>query len=400
MFNVKNETKKIIEFIKNHFRENKIDGIVMGISGGKDSTIASALFVEALGSKNVVGIAMPCESIQSDEDDAKRVADHLGFKLYRLDLTDTYQVFSKELKKSLNLSNYKNPSINLKPRLRMSALYYFAQSLSDNSNKTYVVAGTGNKCEITIGYFTKFGDGASDINILADLTVSEILAIGDYLKLPHDLVHKTPSDGLSGMSDEEKLGFTYDEVEEFLQGTTQHQTISSYFKNSSHKRNPIPIYKKNNSKELAKSIVELVTKRKETISIMESCTSGLLASTITDIKGASQIIKFAAVTYSNEHKIKLGVKKATIDSHTVYSEAVAKEMAKSITDYSDSHYGIGVTGELGNTDEKYFYFAIYNKNKNQFKSYKYYLVANNKETAKNEAVATILNELWRHLNES
>lgn len=241
-------TNDMIAFIQKYFEENHLTGIVIGISGGKDSAVASALFTKALGSENVIGIAMPCHSIINDENDAKRIADFLGFKLYNLDLTESYDLFEKTLIKELSIHEeevLKEPGINLKPRMRMSSLYYFAQALSNKTKKKYVVAGTGNKCEITIGYFTKWGDGASDINILADLTVSEVLAIGDYLGLPRDIVHKTPSDGLSGKGDEEKLGFTYEEVERFINGESVDARIENMYKGTSHKRNPIPIFKKN-----------------------------------------------------------------------------------------------------------------------------------------------------------
>ncbi len=378
-FDVEKVTNDIMKFIKKQFKDNNLDGIVMGISGGKDSTIASALFVRALGPENVIGITMPCHSIISDESDAQRIADFLRFRLYNLDLTEPYDVFEQALTKELGIDNeeiLREPNINLKPRMRMSSLYYFAQVLSNKNKKRYVVAGTGNKCEITIGYFTKWGDGASDINILGDLTVSEVLAIGDYLGLPKDLVHKTPSDGLSGKSDEEKLGFTYNEVESFINGENNNQKIENMHRWTSHKRRPITIFEKNSLDNMVFNLIDILGNKNKTISTMESCTSGLLASTITNLDGASSIIKYSAVTYCDEYKIKMGVDSKVINKYTVYSIQVAEEMAKAISTYTNSNYGVGITGVLGEADPNYpdseinkVYISLYNSDNNEFKNF-------------------------------
>ena len=244
-FNAQTEIKKIISFIQDYFNKNNLDGVVIGISGGKDSTIVSSLFAKALGPENVIGINMPCQSLKEDETDAKRVADHIGFQLYNFDLTKIFEIHEEGLNKTFNFDKkkIKEAAVNLKPRLRMSSLYYVAQGLSIQNNKNYIVAGTSNKCEIYVGYFTKFGDGASDINVLADLTVSEVLAIGDALGLPKDLVHKPPADGLSGKTDEERLGFTYQQVEEVIKGNLEHERITHLHRVTSHKRRAITIYK-------------------------------------------------------------------------------------------------------------------------------------------------------------
>jgi len=238
-FNPEKEVDKIRNFVINYMQKNDLDGIVMGISGGKDSSIASALFANILGAENVIGITLPCHSITSDTLDAKEIAKLLGYKLYEIDITDTYDVMTSALDSNLDISDKNtllDAQINIKPRLRMAALYYAAQSLSAKNNKRYVVAGTGNKCEIYVGYYTKFGDGASDINILANYTVSEILAIGTYLGLPNHLVYKTPSDGISGKSDEEKLGVTYQQIEDHIEGSRYNPLIEKMYENSEHKR--------------------------------------------------------------------------------------------------------------------------------------------------------------------
>jgi len=246
IFNADKEIEKIIQFIKDYFTKNNLTGVVMGISGGKDSTIASCLYAKALGTENVIGVTIPCNSLKTDEKDARKVADYIGFQLYQFDLGEVFQKQFDGLNKVFNINPdiTKEAAINLKPRLRMSTLYYIAQALSIQNNKSYIVGGTGNKCEIYVGYFTKFGDGASDLNIFGDLTVSEILAIGDALGLPKELVHKPPADGLSGQTDEEKLGFTYQEVEDVINNKTTNEKIMRMHKNAAHKHNPIPIYLK------------------------------------------------------------------------------------------------------------------------------------------------------------
>lgn len=243
-FNSKIETEKIISFIKNYYKEHNLKGIVIGISGGKDSAVASALFTKALGKENVIGITMPCHSKEKDKSDAEIISKHFGFKLYNFDLTNTYDTF-KENFKDLNESKTKNSDINLKPRLRMATLYYFAALLTEIKKAPYLVAGTGNKCEIYVGYFTKGGDGMSDINVLSNYTVSEVIKIGEHLNVPKEVLYKTPSDGLSKQTDEEKLGVTYKEIEDYLNGhkITQNskQIIEKLHKKNKHKKGIVNI---------------------------------------------------------------------------------------------------------------------------------------------------------------
>ena len=213
MFDAYREKDKIVDFIRNYFSDNNLGGVIIGISGGKDSGVVAGLFSEALGCDNVVGIWLPCHSKESDYDDAKRVCERFNFPLITFDLSNVYDSFKNEVNKLDVLDEYLIDSdINLKPRLRMSSLYYFAPMYSSMKGKTYVVAGTGNKCEIYVGYYTKGGDGVSDINVLADLTVDEVIKIGEVLGVPEEVLYKTPDDGLSGKSDEEKLGVKYSDI--------------------------------------------------------------------------------------------------------------------------------------------------------------------------------------------
>ncbi len=246
-FNAKKETKKIIKFIQDYYQKNNLGGVVLGISGGKDSGVVAGLFAKALGPENVIGITLPCHSKKIDATDAKLVANKYGFKLVNLDLTSVYDIFEEEAKKIDDFTQSEDSEINLKPRLRMAAFYYLAQMYTKKNNKVYLVAGTGNKCEQFVGYFTKGGDGVCDINVLADLTVEEVIKIGEVLEVPKQVLYKAPSDGLSGKTDEDKLGFTYADVAKVINGEpvdakVEERIIKKHNANQ-HKFN-IPTYKK------------------------------------------------------------------------------------------------------------------------------------------------------------
>ena len=245
MFDAKKETEKIIEFIRNYFKNNNLKGVVIGISGGKDSGVVAALFSKALGSENVIGVTMPCHSNNEDRIDAKLVSDYYGFELINVDLTNTFDTFKKEI--NLNEDLLENSDINFKPRLRMSTLYYIAAAYTELKKGTYIVAGTSNKSELYVGYFTKGGDSVSDIKVISDLTVSEVIEIGKYLNVPDKVLYKSPSDGLSGKTDEDKLGVKYSDIEKYLNNEELDEEtklkIEKLHKNNLHKFN-IPEYKK------------------------------------------------------------------------------------------------------------------------------------------------------------
>lgn len=217
-FNAQEHTNKIIEFIRDYYQKNNLGGVVLGISGGKDSGVVAGLFAKALGPENVIGVTMPCHSHSTDATDAKLVSDKYGFKLINLDLTTVYDQFEEEAKKIDDFTQSEDSEINLKPRLRMATVYYLAQMYSKLKGKGYLVAGTGNKCERYVGYFTKGGDGVCDINVLGDLTVEEVIKVGEVIGVPEPVLYKTPSDGLSGKSDEDKLGVTYADIAKVING--------------------------------------------------------------------------------------------------------------------------------------------------------------------------------------
>lgn len=149
---------------------------------------------KALGKEKVLTVAMPCNSIASDMEDAKLVSDTFGVRFIDIDLTDTYKEMEKSIEEKINLvelnSLSKEAKINVKPRLRMTTLYAIAQTLG------YLVIGTGNLCETMVGYTTKWGDNASDFNPIGNFTVDEVLAIGKILGVPEKILSKAPNDGL------------------------------------------------------------------------------------------------------------------------------------------------------------------------------------------------------------
>ncbi len=252
MNNIEKVTNEIIAFIRNYYQENHLKGAVIGISGGKDSAVVAGLFTKALGSENVVGIWMPCHSKDEDYANAKLIADHFNFELKEFDLTNLYDNYVAQIKgcNIVNDDNLIDANINIKPRLRMSTLYYYAAMLSSLNKGVYIVPGTSNKCELYVGYFTKGGDNISDIQVLADLTVDEVISIGKYIGVPDKVIHKAPDDGLSGKTDEEKLGVKYSEIAEVINSDNPnvskevHEKIKKLHLGNLHKFN-IATYRKN-----------------------------------------------------------------------------------------------------------------------------------------------------------
>lgn len=249
MFNAKEEKNKIVKFIRDYFDKYNLGGVVIGISGGKDSGVVAGLFAEAIGPERIVGITLPCHSKNTDRNDAKLVSDYYGFEMLNIDLTQTFEAFKDQIDLigNFNDEELKNSDINLKPRLRMATLYYIAALETALKGKTYIVAGTGNKCEEFVGYFTKGGDSVSDIKVLADLTVDEVIAIGEELNVPKEVLYKAPNDGLSNLTDEDKLGVKYKDIAKYMNNEDLDEEVKQRIKklhdNSRHKFE-IPTYKK------------------------------------------------------------------------------------------------------------------------------------------------------------
>ncbi|MGN1310630.1 MAG: NAD(+) synthase [Clostridia bacterium] len=241
---MENEINFIIEWIKNYVKNSGAKGVVIGNSGGKDSATVIALCVKALGKDNVLAVAMPCSSIQKDLEDAKLIASTFGVKMLTVNLSSVYKDLSLAIENEINDTIVPFASINIRPRLRMTTLYTIAQQYG------YLVAGTGNACEGFVGYTTKWGDNACDFNPIAEFNVSEVLEIGKVLGVPSEIINKAPNDGLGMGTDEEKLGVTYKEIEEYIAtGKTEKKSssekIEKLHKQSEHKRNPIPVYHRN-----------------------------------------------------------------------------------------------------------------------------------------------------------
>ncbi|MBQ3090636.1 MAG: NAD(+) synthase [Oscillospiraceae bacterium] len=209
MFDAKKVTGQVIEWIRDWFEINgKGCNAVVGISGGKDSSVVAALCVAALGRDRVIGVLMP-DGEQSDIDCSHQLVDHLGIRHYVCNIHDAVAGVLKSLK-DCGLEPNEQTVINLPPRIRMSTLYAVSQSQNGR------VANTCNLSEDWVGYSTRYGDSAGDFSPLAQITVQEVKAIGRELGLPENLIEKVPSDGLSGKSDEDKLGFTYAELDRYI----------------------------------------------------------------------------------------------------------------------------------------------------------------------------------------
>lgn len=200
----------IQSWIKQYLYSAGAKGVVVGLSGGIDSAVTAALCSKAIGKENIIGIGLPCESISDDLEDAKKIASILDIEFKIIELTPTFKVFMKSLESLINTS--KIAVANLKPRLRMMALYFIGQSKGN-----YLVAGTGNRAELAIGYFTKYGDGGVDFEPLGLIYKNEVRKLARILKIPEKIITKPPSPGLwHGQTDEGEIGLSYDTIDEIL----------------------------------------------------------------------------------------------------------------------------------------------------------------------------------------
>jgi NAD+ synthase len=230
-------------------------GFVVGLSGGIDSAVVARL-AQLAAPGNVVAAILPCHSDPQDEHDAMLVATQFSMPTVRIDLGPTYDVQVAEAQAALETlppqmrsaspppddPRARLPKANLKPRLRMTTLYFVANSLN------YLVAGTGNRAELAIGYFTKYGDGGVDVLPIGHLLKSEVRALARDLKIPPEIIERTPSAGLwGGQSDEEEMGFTYSDLERYLEegphGTSPAlvMRIERLTRSSEHKRSMPPM---------------------------------------------------------------------------------------------------------------------------------------------------------------
>lgn len=208
MFDAKKVKDQCVAWIQNFFEENGPGcNAVVGISGGKDSSVAAALCVEALGKDRVIGVLMP-KGEQHDIDMAYLLVEHLGIRHYEVNIQDAVEGILQNLPKDMAVSA--QTVQNIPPRVRMTTLYAIAQS---NNGR---VVNTCNLSEDWVGYSTRYGDSVGDFSPMSNLTVAEVKRIGHCLGLPEVLVEKTPIDGLCGKTDEENLGFTYAELDRYI----------------------------------------------------------------------------------------------------------------------------------------------------------------------------------------
>ena len=210
-FNAEKVTNEVVEWVRDLFEKtaSPTTNAVIGISGGKDSSVAAAVCVKALGKDRVIGVLLP-QGEQADISYSHLLVNTLGIRSYTINIGATVKSFMDELKKHVEPSN--QAIVNTPARIRMTTLYAIAAC---NNGR---VVNTCNLSEDWVGYSTKFGDAAGDFSPLSDLTVTEVLQIGEFLGLPNELVHKVPIDGLCGKTDEENLGFTYAMLDKYIRG--------------------------------------------------------------------------------------------------------------------------------------------------------------------------------------
>lgn len=220
-FNPREALNATYDWLRDYAKANNMTKAVLGVSGGKDSTVVAAILAKVLGAHNVMGLLMP-NGEQKDIDDSLRVIKHIGIPYNIFNIKSSYDSIVDMFNHGDEIS--KEAKINIAPRIRMTTLYTYGQTYG------YRVAGTGNLSERFLGYFTKWGDGASDFNILANFTSLEVMRLGEELGLPLDLVYKTPADGLSGLSDEEKLGVSYVDVHNYIRHQHKYKYDISMYK--------------------------------------------------------------------------------------------------------------------------------------------------------------------------
>lgn len=234
-FDVKKQTQAVIDWLKAYADTTKTNGFVLGISGGKDSTVVAALLVQAVGKERVLGVLMP-NGNQVDLQDGITLCKHLAIPYEIINIQTTFDAILGSIG-----TVKEHTKTNIAPRIRMSILYALAQE------HNYLVCGTGNASEKHIGYCTKWGDTACDLNPISRFTTDEVIAIGEHLEIPTFLTRKAPSDGLSGKTDEDNIGFSYAQLNEYIktgvcEDAQVKEKIQKMHNTSRHKFSPIPTY--------------------------------------------------------------------------------------------------------------------------------------------------------------
>lgn len=240
--------EQIIEWIRKYFNENGPNcNAIVGVSGGKDSSVCAALLVEALGKDRVIGVLMP-QGYQHDMDVSLDLCKHLGIKYHIVNIGETYNSIVKAIEDDGVITKEQMASnkvfySNTPARIRMSILYGISALYNGR------VVNTGNRSEDYIGYSTKFGDAAGDFGLLNDFLVKEVKQIGYELGLPKKFIEKAPEDGLTGKTDEDNLGFTYAVLDHYIEtGEIESEELKAKIERlhrlNLHKINPMPVYRK------------------------------------------------------------------------------------------------------------------------------------------------------------
>lgn len=228
----------IVKWMQDRVCEAKANGVVLGLSGGIDSAVVAALAKKAF-PESSLGVIMPCHSNPIDEKHGLLVADTIGLKVEKVDLTSVYDVLLDCVPiKSKN----KMALANIKPRLRMTTLYYFAQDMG------YLVVGSSNKSELTVGYFTKHGDSGVDLLPIASFTKTQVRQLAEYLNIPRIIIEKPPTAGLwEDQTDEKEMGFSYEVLDKYIETKTGPERIIEKIEHmnriSEHKRSMPLIFK-------------------------------------------------------------------------------------------------------------------------------------------------------------
>jgi len=236
---------QIANWLSEHLAVAGAEGFVFGLSGGVDSATAAALAVKAVGPESVLAAILPCHSQPIDARLAQEVADAFDMPTVTVNLDDAFDALTD----NLPLTEHRLAAANIKPRLRMTALYYLAQTYN------YLVLGSGNKTELTVGYFTKHGDGGVDLLPLGDLYKTEVWQLARDLGVPKAVVERAPSAGLwPGQTDEEELGISYEELDDVLAAIASGETadiarrtlkkVEKMIATSAHKRTVPPIFER------------------------------------------------------------------------------------------------------------------------------------------------------------
>lgn len=232
-------------WIKSYVEKAGAKGVGLGLSGGKDSVIVSYICRRV--GIHVLGVSMPCGNIPSDERVARKYAEMMNIEFSVINLYEPFSSMVKLMKECTGIEPTGLSLANIKPRLRMTTIYALCQE------RGYLVVGTGNRSEEVMGYFTKWGDGAADLNPISDLTVRELYDLMRYINDTdstmdfNEILERVPSAGLyEGQTDEDEMGISYEKIDQYILGLTDKESeefISNVYNKTMHKRKPIPVYK-------------------------------------------------------------------------------------------------------------------------------------------------------------